>query len=117
MSNSYTEKRWLVIPTSITGSINFNQVLETSIDTLRLSIDEQETFVKYYVTVVPEDYTITYIDPETGEEVTETIYAGVYGRPDIYQPEYLEYLHQPMLDLLSTPEWSSPNPPLTGSIE
>ena len=43
----FENRRWLVIPTSLTSSIDFNQVLESSVDTLRLSIDGSETFVKY----------------------------------------------------------------------
>ena len=31
----FENRRWLVIPTSLTSSIDFNQVLELSADTLR----------------------------------------------------------------------------------
>jgi hypothetical protein len=34
-----------------------------------------------------------------------TIPAGVYGRPSIYKPEYPEYNHSEILELLSTEEW------------
>ena len=44
---AFENRRWVVIPTSSTGSINFNDVLETSVHTLRLSIDGSQTFVKY----------------------------------------------------------------------
>ena len=91
--DTFENRRWLVLPSNLTGSINFNQVLEASPSTLRYSVDKTETFVKYDVTVE----------------------AGTYGRPDIYSPEYPEYTHQPMLDLLATPYWTQPLP--TGSIE
>lgn len=108
MAINYDNRRYLVIPTSITGSINFNQVLETSADTLRLSTDGTKTFIKYMVVVEPTDRTETYINPETGEEETVTITAGVYGRPSIYSEEYDEYTHSEFLTVLSTEEWTSP---------
>lgn len=103
----FPNRRWLVIPTSITGSIDFDQVLESSVETLRLSIDGTQTFVKYEVTEVEETYTETFIDSETNEEVTQTIEAGVYGRPSIYSEEYTEYNHADILTLLATEAWSS----------
>jgi hypothetical protein len=106
---NYENRRYLIIPTSITGSINFSQVGETSIDTLRLSVDGTKTFVKYEVHIEEEDRTETYTNPETGEEETYTVTAGVYGRPDIYNDEYDEYTHQEILQVLSTEEWTSPN--------
>lgn len=111
----FENRRWLVLPSNLTGSINFNQVLEASPSTLRYSVDKTETFVKYDVTVVTASYTQSYVDPDTGETGSYIIQAGTYGRPDIYSDEYAEYMHQPMLDLLATPFWTQPLP--TGSIE
>jgi hypothetical protein len=113
--NTFENRRWLVLPSNLTGSIDFNQVLEASPETLRYSIDQTETFVKYDVTVVTASYTASYINADTGETGSYVVEAGTYGRPDIYSPEYPEYLYQPMLDLLATPFWTQPLP--TGSIE
>ena len=78
----FENRRWLVIPTSIIDDIDFNQVHESNADSLRLSVDGTETFVKYEVTVVAEDTTETFIDPETNEEST------VYNRSwDLRQTE------------------------------
>lgn len=79
----YENRRYLVIPTSVTSSIDFNEVMETSIETLRLSIDGTQTFVKYDIT---------------------------NGRPSIYSEEYTEYTHTQILELLSTSDWSSNEP-------
>ena len=105
---NYENRRYLIIPTSITGSINFSQVGETSIDTLRLSVDGTKTFVKYEVHIEEEDRTETYTNPETGQEETVEIKAGVYGRPSIYSPEYTEYTHSQILEELGGEEWTSP---------
>ena len=44
---SFHNRKLVTIPLSSTSSINFGDVLETSIHTLRLSVDGTETFVKY----------------------------------------------------------------------
>lgn len=106
--STFENRRWLVIPTNITGSINFDQVLQSNAQTLRLSVDGTKTFIKYEINVVPEDYTVTVPNPETGEESSYTVYAGTYGRPDIYSEEYPEYTHEQILELLATPEWTTP---------
>ncbi len=107
----FPNRRWLVIPTSEVLNINFNQVLESSADSLRYSVDGTKTFVKYEVTVVEESYTQTYIDPETQEEATTTVLAGIYGRPSVYNGVYPEYNHEDILALLATEEWTAPVDP------
>jgi uncharacterized protein YpiB (UPF0302 family) len=103
---NYENRRYLIIPSSIKNQINFNEVMETSVDTLRLSVDGTKTFVKYNVVVEEVDRTETYIDAETNEEVTIQIKAGVYGRPSIYSEDYDELTHGEILALLSTEEWA-----------
>ena len=103
---AFENRRWLVIPTSIISDIDFNQIHEPSADSLRKSIDGTETFIKYDVVVVEETRTETYEDPETQEELSNTILAGIYGRPTIYSDEYTEYNHSEILALLSTDKWT-----------
>lgn len=107
MNNLYPNRRWLVIPTSITGSIIWDQVAEMSPETLRLSVDETETFVKYDITKITASYSASYINATTGQPAYYLVEAGTYGRPDIYSSSYSEYEYQPMLDLLATPAWTS----------
>ena len=102
----FQNRRWLVIPTSIIGDIDFNQVHESNADSLRKSVDETLTFVKYEVSVVEETYTETFQDIETEEEVTNTVEAGTYGRPSVYSEDYTEYTHSEILELLSTEQWT-----------
>ena len=101
----FENRRWLVIPTSVIDDIDFNEVHESNVDSLRKSLDDTLTFVKYEVNIVEETYTQTFENIETGEEVTNTIEAGVYGRPSVYSEEYTEYNHEDILELLSTEEW------------
>lgn len=101
----FTNRRWLVIPTAIIEDIDFNQVCEPNAESLRRSLNEEKTFIKYNVKVVQETYTDNFIDEITGEEVSVTTEAGIYGRPTIYSEDYNEYTHSEILELLSTEEW------------
>jgi hypothetical protein len=93
--------------------INFDQVLQPSADVLRYSLDGTQTFVKYEIVIVEQDYTNEIINPETGNAETITISAGIYGRPAIWSPELTEYDHEGILQLLATPEWSNSDMPLS----
>jgi hypothetical protein len=108
--SQFENRRWLVIPTMMTGSVDFTQVLEASPETLRCSVDGTETFVKYEVMIVTASYTQSFINPETLETGSYVVEAGTYGRPSIYSEEYVEYNHQEILELLATSEWTRPMP-------
>lgn len=99
-------RRWLIIPATKVNEVNFNQVKETSADSLRYSLDGTKTFIKYDVTIIEEDYERTYIDAETNEEKTQLVEAGIYGRPSIFEEGLGEYTHQEILDILAGPEWT-----------
>lgn len=43
----FENRNYMILSTSETSSVDFNEVLETSSETLRLSIDESLTFVKW----------------------------------------------------------------------
>ena len=111
--STFANRRWLIIPTTLTGSIDFNQVLQSSPEILRLSVDGTKTFIKYEINEILEDQTFTTINPETQEEMTYTTKAGVYGRPSIYQEGDTEYTHEQILNILSTEEWTRPMEELT----
>jgi hypothetical protein len=109
----FENRRWLVIPTNLTSSIDFGQVLESSVDTLRLSIDGTQTFVKYEINEVTASYEEYYQDAENPDTwLTSSIEAGVYGRPSIYSEEYIEYNHAEILNLLTGSNWTT-----TGSLK
>ena len=44
---SFENRNYMILSTSETGSIDFNEVLETSEYTIRLSNDSTKTFVKW----------------------------------------------------------------------
>jgi hypothetical protein len=104
----FENRRYLIIPVSIIGEIDFNEVYETSIDTIRKSINGEETFVKYDVSIVEEDIATEFTNPETNEVQVVVTKAGIYGRPSFYSEEYEELTHSEMISLLSTEEWTTP---------
>ena len=108
MSTQFPNRRWLIIPTTATGSIDFNKVLESSLESLRLSVDGTKTFIKYEITEVPVTCQTESINALTGEPEVCTTEAGVYGRPNIYQEGDIEYNHEEILAILSTEEWTIP---------
>jgi len=43
----YENRKYVIINASEVNSVDFSQVIETSADTLRYSVDESQTFVKF----------------------------------------------------------------------
>ena len=53
MSNRFTNRRWCIINSGDASSVNFAQVMETSAETCRYSVDGSKTFVKYNIIEYP----------------------------------------------------------------
>lgn len=108
MPTPFENRRWLIIPSTLVESINFDEVLEFSQDSLRYSLDGTQTFIKYDINIIEEDIVKTFLNPETLVEETFTTPAGVYGRPSVWSETYPELTHSEILALLATEEWSEP---------
>ena len=80
----YNNRGFMIFNVSELNQINFVQVLETSVDTVRRSIDGTKTFVKWNGSI-PQ----CVIDLTTSEG---------------------PYTYDEILTILSTPEWTDPNP-------
>jgi hypothetical protein len=83
MEEMYENREFMIFNVSELNKINFSQVLETSEETVRKSIDESKTFVKWEGPLVP-----TSVESLLTKE-------GPYTYTEI-------------LEILSTPEWSLP---------
>jgi hypothetical protein len=81
MSHIFENREYLILPVSELTKVDFNLVLETSAETVRKSIDETKTFVKW--------------DGETPAFVA-TI-SGAEG----------PYTYSEILDVLTGVEWTS----------
>ena len=82
---SYENREFMIFNVSELDQIDFTQVLETSIDTVRKSVDQTKTFVKWD---------------------GETIPSSVQGLTTKEGP----YTYDEILAILATPEWTDPNP-------
>jgi hypothetical protein len=81
---SYENREFMIFNVSELPQIDFTQVLETSIDTVRKSVDETKTFVKWDGVEIPSS-----VDSLTIKEGP--------------------YTYEEMLTILATPEWTDPS--------
>ena len=88
MSDPYVDREFMIFNVSELNQINFNEVLETSEDTVRKSVDLTKTFVKWNGTM-----------PQCVANLTTK--EG-------------PYTYSEMLNILATPFWTDPNPPFPG---
>jgi hypothetical protein len=72
-------RNYVIIDASEVSSVDFDQVLETSAETLRFSVDGTKTFVKF------EGDTPSFLEGKTA------------------------YTHSEMLEILAGEEWTDPN--------
>ena len=79
----------MIFAVSELDQIDFTQVLETSIDTVRKSVDQTKTFVKWNGDTIPSS-----VEALTTKEGP--------------------YTYEEILVILATPEWTDPNPPMGG---
>ena len=82
-TQEFENRKFIIFNVSELNQIDFNQVLETSLDTVRKSVDNTKTFVKWDGTI-----------PESVNNLTTK--EGPYTYNEI-------------LTILSTTEWTDPN--------
>jgi hypothetical protein len=80
---SYENREFMIFNVSELDTINFTQVLETSADTVRKSVDGTKTFVKW-----------------DGVEIPSSVEALTTKEGP--------YTYEQITNILSTSEWSSP---------
>ena len=77
-------RKYVIFNVSELDKIDFNQVQETSVDTIRKSVDETLTFVKY-----------------DGDEMPPSVLSLTTKQGPYTQTEILE--------IINTPEWTKPD--------
>ena len=77
-------KYYVIFNVSELDKIDFNQVFETSIETVRKSVDGTLTFVKYKDEAMPSS--VVSLETKVGP-----------------------YSHTEILEILATPEWTNPD--------
>lgn len=53
MVDEFEDREYMIFNVSELNKINFNEVLETDIDTVRKSVDQTKTFVKWEGSTIP----------------------------------------------------------------
>ena len=84
IDQEYENRRFVIFEVTELPLIDFNQVYETDADTVRKSVDETKTFVKYDL---PEPSSVTALTTKSQE-----------------------YTYDEILQILNTPEWTPPSP-------
>ena len=84
LEQEYPDRRFVIFNITELNKIDFNQVFETAINTVRKSVDETKTFVKYDMPM-----------PSSVSSLTS---------------KSQEYTYDEILNILATPEWTDPNP-------
>ena len=80
----YPNREFMIFNVSELPQIDFTQVFETSIDTVRKSVDETKTFVKWDGATIPSS--VAALTTKEGP-----------------------YTYDEILTILNTPEWTDPN--------
>ena len=79
------DRKFMIFNVSELGNIDFSQVQETSVETVRVSVDGNKTFVKW-----------------DGE--------GIPSSVDVLTTKEGPYNYEEILEILSISEWSSDTP-------
>ena len=79
----YNNRQFIIFNTEELSKIDFTEVCETSIETVRKSVDETKTFVKW-----------------DGEEIPQCV--------ESLTTKEGPYTYEEILEILSTSEWTSP---------
>jgi hypothetical protein len=84
----YNNKSYIILATSELDKINFYEVLETSADTVKRSIDGSKTFVKYFDTMPPSVASLTTKEgPYTNEQMLTILQTSEWLKlPEWYTP-------------------------------
>ena len=84
-TQDYEQRQFMIFNVSELPQIDFTQVCETSIDTVRKSIDETKTFVKW-----------------DGNSIPSSV--------DVLTTKEGPYTYDEILTILNSPEWTSNDP-------
>ena len=84
-TQEYEQRQFMIFNASELELIDFSQVLETSIDTVRKSIDGTKTFVKWNGDIIPSSV-------------------------DLLTTKEGPYTYDEILTILNSPEWTSNDP-------
>ena len=85
---NYTSRQFMIFNISELSKIDFSQVLETSANTVRKSVDQTKTFVKWESEEIPTcvDDLTTKEGPYTYDEIIAILATDEWTNPNIQMP-------------------------------
>ena len=80
----YSNRQFMIFDVSELANIDFTQVLETSVDTVRKSIDQSKTFVKWDGEIIPTcvESLLTKEGPYTYDEIVTILSSDFWTSKD-----------------------------------
>jgi len=80
----YENRQYMIFNVSEIGNVNFNEVMETSSETIRKSLDNTKTFVKWNGNTIPNsiDSLTTKNGPYTHSEIVEILSTNEWTNVD-----------------------------------
>ena len=86
---AYATREFMIFNVSELPNVDFTQVLETSVDTVRKSVDETKTFVKWDTEEIPSsvDALTTKEGPYTYDEIVVILQTPEWTNPEIIIPD------------------------------
>ena len=86
-AQDYTNRGFMIFNVSELGSIDFSEVLETSMDTVRISTDGTKTFVKWETSTIPQsiENLVTKEGPYNYSEIMSILGTSEWTQNDIIQ--------------------------------
>lgn len=86
--NRYENRKWIFLNSGDMSEVDYGQVLQTSADTCRYSVDGTKSFVKYETTTYPIDINAENVDSEGNTYNFEYEQAGTASTPEGEMPLY-----------------------------
>jgi hypothetical protein len=113
-------RQYMIFSLIEADAINFNEVLQTSAETLRKSVDGTKSFVKWESTMITDSNSLLNLPAldENGQIAEIESAPSVESTPELYIPDSVKalttkegpYTHDEILVILSGSTWTDPTP-------
>lgn len=87
----FENRKYVIFSATEVGEVDFSEVLETSAETCRYSVDQSETFVKYEGLMPASVEALT----TKSQEYTHEEILAILSGPDWTEPEEIELVEAP----------------------
>jgi hypothetical protein len=111
-------RQYMIFSLTEVDTIDFNEVLQTSAETLRKSTDNTKSFVKWETKIIIANPIPTQLTLDENGQPIEVPMTVVETTPELYIPDSVKalttkegpYSHSEILLILAGSDWTDPNP-------